>query len=734
MAALGDTRVMVRKARKSSPAGTGAAATTATTSRVPQADLVQLFNLFNAGRHAEMEATAAALAWRHPDDGQAWKAWGIALLAQRKDALAALQRAAVLLPADAELPSNLGGLYVAQGRLDDAAACYRRALALQPGFAATHSKLGDVLGRQGHWAEAAGHLRQALALQPGTALLHFQLGNLLADLGRPVDAAASLRQALALRPDFPEAQANLGLALGAAGQLDEAVAALQEVVGQRPADALQHSNLGNALLAAGRIDDAVARQQQAVALAPGLARVHGNLGHALKAAGRPEAALPALRQALALAPDELARHSALLFTQQYAPPASAARRRVDAERFGAAARRALGNARCFSDWPLALAAGSAGGLRVGLLSADLRQHPVGFFLESVLAALAQRPATPGGGKLTLHVYDNHAANPPPGDAVSQRLRAHCQCWRPVHGLDDAGLAALIRADGIQVLIDLAGHTLGNRLAVLARRPAPVQVSWLGYCASTGLAEVDAAIVDPWIAPPGAEAAFVEPLLRLPETFLCFTPPDLALPVGPLPALTGGGVRFGCFNHLAKLNDAVLALWSRILLALPASTLVLQSAGLQDPALRQQLLGRFAGLGIAAARLQLQAAMPRTDYLAAIGQVDIVLDPFPYPGGTTTLEALWMGVPVLSLPGATALSRQGLSILQNLGLPDWVAADEADYLALAQRHAGNLAALAALRQGLRQRLLASPLCDAPRFAGHLEAALRGLWLGRPGSAV
>jgi predicted O-linked N-acetylglucosamine transferase (SPINDLY family) len=462
-----------------------------------------------------------------------------------------------------------------------------------------------------------------------------------------------------------------------------------------------------------------------VALAPDLPLLRSNLGHALKSAGQPGPALAQLQQALALEPANLALHSAVLFLQQYADPAAdrplaadtaLAQRLADARRFGAEAAR---QARPFTDWPHTRQPGPGrpAGLRVGLLSADLRSHPVGFFLESVLAALASQSA----GRIELHAYANQRSD----DTLSQRLRAHCKAWRAVADLDDATLADTIRADGIDVLIDLGGHTHQNRLPVLAWRPAPVQVSWLGYCASTGLAEVDALIVDPWIAPPGAEAAFAEPLLRLPETFLCFTPPPVDVPVTPLPALAGGAVCFACFNHLAKLDDTVLALWSRLLHTLPGSSLALQSAPLQDAAVRQQVLDRFARHGIGAQRLRLQPAQTRADYLAAYAQVDIALDPFPYPGGTTSLESLWMGVPVLTLPGDTALSRQGLSILQNLGLADWVARDADDYVARAVRHAGDLATLSALRQGLRARLLASPLCDAPRFARHLEAGLRGL---------
>ena len=238
--------------------------------------------------------------------------------------------------------------------------------------------------------------------------------------------------------------------------------------------------------------------------------------------------------------------------------------------------------------------------------------------------------------------------------------------------------------------------------------------------------MEAFIADPWIAPPQADDQFIEPVLRLPRTFLCFTPPPFTLPVDPLPALRNGNIRFGGLNDLAKMNDAVIEVWSKVLQAAPRSVLVLQSAALQDAQIRQSVLARYARHGIRADQLELKSAQTRADYLAGYGQIDISLDPFPYPGGTTTLESLWMGVPVLTLPGQTALSRQGLSIMSNLGLTDWIATSQEHYVQRAVRHACDFAGLSALRSSLRPRLLASPLCDALGFAEDFEAGLRGLW--------
>ena len=749
-------------------------------SRLSQAELLQLARLFGAGRHAEMQALAAQAAERHPQDGQAWKALGTALLAQGRDALAALRRAAVLLPQDVEVLGNLGGLLVARGDLEGAERSYRAALALRPDFAEAHSNLGDVLASLGQWDaaaasclhalrlrpalaaahcnlgraragqgrldEAAVSYRQAITLQPQLAQAHhglglalqaqgrrdgaldslrealrwrprhfaaqFQLAHLLAEMNRFDDAAAAYRQALAIEPGRAEALTNLGVVLMALGRHAEAAAAFQQSLDQQPAQPAVRGNLGNAWLALGRIDDAIEAYRAAVEAEPDFAPLQGNLAHALNLIGEPAQALAHLERAMALEPERLAWQSEWLFTRQYLDrtEGQGARTLAAARHFG---RAAAARAQPFEHRPGA--ADPEQPLRIGLLSGDLRAHPVAWFLESVLAQWSQRPM------LELWAY----ATQPQADAVTQRLRSYCAQWRQVESLDDEALAAAIHADGIDVLMDLSGHTRHNRLPVLAWRPAPLQLSWLGACASTGLAEVDALVVDRWIAPAGAEAAFVEPLLRLPHGFLCFTPPA-PLDDATIAAAPGEGLRLACFNRLAKIGDEVIAAWSAILAGLPGSSLALQDRALASETVCRRLRERFAAHGIDPRRLRLRPARPREAYLAAYRAVDLALDPFPYPGGTTTVEALWMGVPVLTLAGASALGRQGASILAQLGLDDWVAVDVDDYVDRALRLGRGRAALAELRAGLRGRLLASPLCDAAGFAQALESALRERW--------
>jgi len=294
------------------------------------------------------------------------------------------------------------------------------------------------------------------------------------------------------------------------------------------------------------------------------------------------------------------------------------------------------------------------------------------------------------------------------------------------GLDDAAAAQLIHDDGVHVLIDLSGHSAHNRLPVFAWKPALVQVSWLGYFATTGVAEIDYLIADPWTLPEKEEQYFTEKIWRLPETRMCFTAPAAEVAVSALPALRNGYVTFGCFNNLTKMNDAVVALWARVLAAVPGSRLFLKAKQFTEEAVRQATIERFAAHGVGGERLMIEGPESRAAYLAAYQRVDVVLDPFPFTGGTTSAEALWMGVPVLTLAGERLVSRQGVGLLMNAGLSDWVAADADDYVRRAAAHAADLESLATLRSRLRAQVLASPVFDAERFARHLENALWENW--------
>lgn len=712
----------------------------------------QLIALFNAGRHAELETKALALSRRFPDVPFVWNVLGVARLMLNRDAVSALARAATLSPTNAEIHSNLGNALRAQGRLQEAVDSYRQAVSLRPEQAAGHHNLGIALAELGRLDEALASYQQALACDPGFvaslfnqgglfkergqpdraeaawreairlaadyAQAHASLGVLLAEQHRLAEAEISLRRALALDPSDPQASINLALVLRFMGRLNEAGTILRSVVRAHPENAAAWCNLGVLAKELNRLGEAESCFQRALQCSPGgvFPEAVNNLGHLHEILGRVQPAQDCFRQALAWQPDFIEARDNLLFNLNYQGKASPASMRQEAMAYGTivAAR-----AHPFNAWLGAFEADRP--LRVGLVSGDLHRHPVGHFAEAVLLALTARCA----GRLGLHVYATRTVQ----DDLRERVRGVCDGWADASTLSDAELASRIHADAIDVLIDLSGHTAFNRLPVFAWRPAPVQVSWLGYFATTGVAEMDWFIGDPWTLPPELEPQFTERIWRLPETRLCFTPPDADIPVSPLPCTLGQPFTFACFNNLTKVGDEVVALWARVLEAVPGSRLMLKAAQLDEMSVCDDVRARFARHGIAAQRLLLEGRSARADYLKAYHRVDMALDPFPFTGGTTTIESLWMGVPVLTLAGDRLLARQGVGMMMNAGLPEWVVDSEEAYLARAVELAGDVASLASLRLRLREQVLASPLFDAPRFAAHLEGALRGMWRAR-----
>lgn len=618
---------------------------------------------------------------RHPERGKDWDRLAVACL-QLGDydaARCALRRASELLPADAEVWDHLG---VAE-RLTT------------------------------HFPEAGRAFARSLAINESRPETWINFGNLHSDLRQPQQALASFRRALALNPESAEAIGSIGSALRDLGQFDESERYCRDLVHRRPELAEGHCNLGNVQRDLRLYDAAIASYQQALALNPRLAEAHSGLGRVLIDRGRIEAALLSYQQALAIRPDFFEAHSNLLKTLNHLGNRSPAECLQAARRFGLQATRRVD--RIFRHAKSAI---DSAPLRVGLVSGDLRQHPVGYFLANVVAEID--PSV-----LELHAYVTHDAK----DALSDRLRKHFVSWQSLSRLSDQAAANQIHADGMHVLIDLSGHTAHNRLPLFAWRPAPVQVSWLGYFATTGMHEIEYLLADPYVVPTGEENHFCETVWRLPETYLCFTPPDVELAVNCLPALTDGVLTFGCFNNLNKLNNRVLQLWATILRALPTARLLLKTALLGDEMTRLKLRQRFSELGVDNERLLLEGHAPRAELLATYQRVDIALDPFPYPGGTTSVEALWMGVPVITRRGDRFLAHVGETVVGNAGLADWIAEDEEHYVALAIERAKDLAGLSALRRRLRPQLLDSPLFDAQRFARHFEAALQGMWHAR-----
>lgn len=673
--------------------------------------------LYVQGKHDEaVVACQKAIAIR-PQLPEAHANLGNALRALGKldDAITALETALQHRPGYPEALRSLGNAYATVGRNDDAAAAYRQALVLRPHFAEVHCDLGAALTTLGRLDEAVAEYRAAIDQRPAFIVALNNLAAVLLELGRYDDAIANARKVLAISPDYAHGWLNLGIALAEQGRRDEASRCFLKALELKPDYPEALNNLARALQEDGRLDEAIGYCRRALALKPDLAAAHINLGLALTDLGRLDEAIASYRRAIALSPNTQHPYSNLLMSLHYAE-------RQFEEEYTRTVRsytelmKATASRRGFANEPAADRR-----LRIGYVSADLRDHPVGFFLSCALPA-RDRSA------VEVFCYSTSMVD----DATTAVLRASVDHWRMVAGKSNGEVDALIQQDAIDILVDLSGHTARNRLALFATRAAPVQVTWLGYFGTTGLPTMDYILADRFVVPPGEEGLFSESVLRLPDSYICFAPPSYDVPILPRP--TGEPARFrsetalvlGCFNNWSKVSDGTVYLWARILRELPDSRLFLKTRFLDNPDVRRLALQRFAEHGVAAERLILEGPCRRADLLAAYNRMDIALDPFPYGGGVTTAEALWMGVPVVCRRGNRWVSRVAESIVSTAGLPDLVAGDADDYVAIVHQLAEDRARRDDLRRALRPMMLASPLCDGPRFARSLEVTYRSMW--------
>lgn len=605
-------------------------------------------------------------------------------------------------------------LHRQSGRPEVALGLIERALEHAPASLSLRLQRADLLLETGRLDAAESACREALAARPAESAAHSQLAAVLLAQGRLDEAEASSRQAIALQPDAVNAYGHLSLIRHGQGRLEEAESAARHVLALRPGHVAARVNLAAILIDRGALEDAEACSREAVALAPGNAQAHLNLGVVLLGQARHREAIESLRRAIALDPGCAAAHSNLLFCLNFlaeVPPEVA---RAEALEYARRQRMAVGQV--YRSWQLAKLPVQR--LRVGFVGGDFRAHPVAYFLRGLLEGMR-------GSRLDLLAFPTSDIE----DEVTAQLKPHFRSWRSIARLDDDTAARLIHDAGVHILVDLAGHTAHNRLPVFLRRPAPLRLTWLGYFATTGLEEIDFVLGDPHVTPVDEEDHFVERIWRLPQAYFCFAPPKAELQVAPLPALAAGHLTFGCFNSLAKLNDATIALWVRVLDAVPGSRLLLKAVQLGHAPTRERTARRFARAGLAAGRLELEGPSPYLDYLRAYARVDIALDPFPYPGGTTSAEGLWMGIPVLTLEGRRFIGHNGETILRNSGLSGWIARDEEDYVQRAAAFAADLEGLAELRARLREQVLASPLFDTRRFAADFERALWAMWADR-----
>jgi predicted O-linked N-acetylglucosamine transferase (SPINDLY family) len=662
------------------------------------------------GRYDEAVALIRRAIALQPAASQYHSNLGVLLgkLGRHDEAIAAHREAMSLYPDYPDFQNNLASALLESGRVEEAAAEYRALLAAHPDYAAGQDGLGSALMQLSQVDEGIAAYERAVALRPDFAEAYSNLCYALRLRGRYAHAVAAGEKAVSLKPEFADAHNNLGTALHMDGQYDRAIQAYRKAVELRPDFVQAWYNLGGVLQTIHHLDEAVEAYQKALALKPDYAEVHGNIGNALKDMGRLDEALASYQKATALKAETKATNNFLFgihFHEAFGPKEiyqeHSRWNRIYARPLAAQIR------------PFDYDRDPERKLRIGYVSPDFTVHPVGRFL---LPLLEHRD------RERFHVTCfSDVAHP---DWMTQRLRGLADDWRETLGVSDKQMAEQVRAGEIDILVDLTMHAEGSRLLVFARKPAPVQVTYLAYCGTTGLETMDCRLSDPYLDPPGIdESNYSEKTVRLPRTYWCYQAPAEAPEVGPLPALRTCHITFGCFNNFSKVSRAVLTTWCELLKRVPGSELVVFS---RKGAHRQRALDLVAGQGIDLSRFRFVGPVVTAEYFKRYLDIDIALDPFPYPGGTTTCDALWMGVPVVTLSGRTAVSRGGVSILSNIGLQELIAQDREQYVSIVADLATNMPRIAQLRSTLRDRMRRSPLMDGPQFTRDVEAAFRTMW--------
>jgi len=631
---------------------------------------------------------------------------------QNEMAITLMSRAIRNDPENPLLYNNLGAVFHASGKYPEAITSFKRAIHLKPDHADAYNNMGLVFQEQGKANEAISCYREALQLRVNYPEAHYNLGNVLKSCGKSAEAIQWYQKAVALRPAYPEACNNMGNAFNDQGQFAEAVACLKRAVTQRPDFTEAYYNLGNALHGMVRLEEAIVSYERALELRPDYPEAYNNIGIVFKDCGHLGKAIECYKKSLALKPDFSKAHSDLLFAMNYDP--SMGPKEISLESLNWWHRHGEPDANKFHH----KGHDPYGRLRIGYVSPDFRRHSVSYFFLPLLMA---------HNRNEVEVFCYAEVNR--SDAMTDRIKGLADHWRSTVGWGDDAMARRIYEDRIDILVDLAGHTANNRLPVFARKPAPVQVTWLGYPGTTGMPVMDYRFTDDIADPEGdGDVYYRETLVRIENGFLCYQPPDGAPDVARPPVLESGGITFGSFNNLPKLNKRVIEVWSRILWQVPGSSLLLKSRQLADESTRRRYLDLFLQNRIFPDRIKMlpQTASVR-EHLSWYHRVDIGLDPFPYNGTTTTCEALWMGVPVVTLRGTSHPSRVGASILTRVGLKELVAETEDGYIRRSTDLARDPDRLKALREGMRRRMKGAYLCDAGSFARSVEGAYRKLMI-------
>jgi len=628
----------------------------------------------------------------------------------REAAEKAFQKALELQPDFVEAHNNYAALLRDMGRLDEAETVYRKSLEINPNKAETWNGLGELQQILGRLDEAEVAFRKAIALKPDYPEAHNNLGVLLAGKGHMEEAMASYRAALCHDPNSVHALNNMGILHADMGRLDDAMSCYQQALAHAPDFGMVHSNLGNIYRERGQMGDARKCYQQALQINPDESVTQNNLGNILMEEGKQDEARAAFQRAIELNPAYAVAHSNLIFMLDFDPAATVEMQQAERRKWAEAHAAPLRNT-----WrPHANARNPKRKLRIGYVSADFRMHSAVYTFEPLLCFYDR-------GAFEVFCYSNS----PRKDQMTRKSHQSVDHWREVFGVSDEKMADMVRQDSIDILVDLSGHSAGNRLLVFARKPAPVQVTGWGHANGTGLEAMDYLVSDRVSIPEEARQYYAEEIIDLPCQIPYGSPSD-APPVSSLPAEKNGVLTLGCFNRLSKMSAENFDVWAEILKAVPDSRLMLKARELNDMGRQAWVHEHFAVHGIDPARVLLVGQTTWYEHMRRFSEVDIALDPFPYGGGISTYEALWMGCPVVVLKGQTLTGRIAASIETGMGMEDWVAADKEGYIRLAISKAQNLHALSTIRQTMRSRLRESPLGDPRKYAALVEENYRCIW--------
>ena len=680
-------------------------------------------------------------------DSHAYYNLGIAFQGKGRldDAIASYQKALQLNPESADAYVNLGITYKEKGQLDEAITSYRKAIEINPDIIAARYNLGYLLQKKGNIDEAIECYLHVLQQNPTLVAAYYNLGYIFQKKGRLDESIAYFNKVLEKNPNFADAYTGLGTVFQEKGRLDEAIKYFEKALQLNSSSAdiyfnlgtlLQlkneidkaiiyyekavqinpnlteaYYNLGNIFKYTNKLDKAIFYYQEAIRIDPRYINAYNNIGNILKDQGKLNEAEEFYRIALQIKPDNVI-HSNLLLTMNYNPRHDA--QTIFSEHLRFAKQYAEPLSSTISLYRNKRSLNRR--LKIGYVSPDFKRHPIASFIEPVLVSHNRK-------YVEVFCYSDVRVQ----DEVTRRIQGYTDQWRNIAGMSDEKAAEQIRKDEIDILIDLTGHTANNRLLLFVHKPVPIQVSWIGYLATTGLSTIDYKIVDSYTNPPGkTEHFYTEKLIRMPECFLCYMPDRDSPEVRSLPALSTEHITFGSFNNSAKVSHEVISIWSKILKAIPKSHLILKTFSFSDKTIFRYTMDLFIQRGIEAERIALQSWDPFPKHLESYNLVDIGLDPFPFNGATTTCEAMWMGVPVITLAGTVYHSSVGISLLTNVGLHELVAKTSDEYISIAVNLANDLKRLQSLREHLREMMSYSPLCDGKKFTADLEKCYSKMW--------